>query len=240
MARLLWDQTGEKFYETGVNQGVLYVYDSAAADPTKAYGPGVAWNGLSSVSETPSGAEANKIYADNINYLNLYSAEEFGATIEAYTYPDAFKACDGTAEIVNGAFIGQQTRKTFGFCFKTIIGNDVDGDAKGYKLHLIYGCKASPSEAQYQTVNDSPEAIAFSWEITTTPIAIGKINNVPYNPASRIVIDSTKFTTEAQKAALAALEDKLFGTDTSGQTAGTDAYLPLPAEVVQTLTVANG
>lgn len=240
MARLLWDQTGEKFYETGVNQGVLYVYDSAAADPTKAYCPGVAWNGLSSVSETPSGAEANKIYADNINYLNLYSAEEFGATIEAYTYPDAFKACDGTAEIVNGAFIGQQTRKTFGFCFKTIIGNDVDGDAKGYKLHLIYGCKASPSEAQYQTVNDSPEAIAFSWEITTTPIAIGKINNVQYNPTSRIVIDSTKFTTEAQKAALAALEDKLFGTDTSGQTAGTDAYLPLPAEVVTTLTVANG
>ena len=240
MARLLWDQTGEKFYETGVNQGVLYVYDSAAQDPTKAYCPGVAWNGLSSVSESPSGAEANKIYADNINYLNLYSAEEFGATIEAYTYPDEFKACDGTAEIVNGAFIGQQTRKTFGFCFKTIIGNDVDGDAKGYKLHLIYGCKASPSEAQYQTVNDSPEAIAFSWEITTTPIAIGKINNVPYNPTSRIVIDSTKFTTEAQKAALAALEDKLFGTDTSGQTAGTDAYLPLPAEVVQTLTVANG
>lgn len=240
MARLLWDQTGEKFYETGVNQGVLYVYDSAAADPTKAYCPGVAWNGLSSVSESPSGAEANKIYADNINYLNLYSAEEFGATIEAYTYPDEFKACDGTAEIVNGAFIGQQTRKTFGFCFKTIIGNDVDGDAKGYKLHLIYGCKASPSEAQYQTVNDSPEAIAFSWEITTTPIAIGKINNVQYNPTSRIVIDSTKFTTEAQKAALALLEDKLFGTDTSGQTAGTDAYLPLPAEVVSTLTVANG
>lgn len=240
MARLLWDQTGEKFYETGVNQGVLYVYDSAAADPTKAYCPGVAWNGLSSVSESPSGAEANKIYADNINYLNLYSAEEFGATIEAYTYPDEFKACDGTAEIVNGAFIGQQARKTFGFCFKTIIGNDVDGDAKGYKLHLIYGCKASPSEAQYQTVNDSPEAIAFSWEITTTPIAVGKINNKQYNPTSRIVIDSTKFTTEAQKAALADLEDKLFGTDTSGQTAGTDAYLPLPAEVVSTLTVANG
>ena len=234
MARLLWDQTGEKFYETGVNQGVLYVYDSAAADPTKAYGPGVAWNGLSSVSESPSGAEANKIYADNINYLNLYSAEEFGATIEAYTYPDEFKICDGTAEIVNGAFIGQQTRKTFGFCFKTIIGNDVDGDGKGYKLHLIYGCKASPSEAQYQTVNDSPEAIAFSWEITTTPINIGKIGGKDYNPSSRIVIDSTKFTTEAQKAALAALEDKLFGT------ADTDPYLPLPAEVVTTLTVANG
>ena len=240
MARLLWDQTGEKFYETGVNQGVLYPYDSSAADPTKAYGPGVAWNGLSSVSESPSGAEANKIYADNINYLNLYSAEEFCATIEAYTYPDEFKACDGTAELITGAYVGQQTRKAFGFCFKTIIGNDTEGDAKGYKLHLIYGCKASPSESQYQTVNDSPEAIAFSWEITTTPIAIGRINGVDYNPASRIVIDSTKFTTEAQKAKLTALENKLFGTNASGQEEGTDPYLPLPAEVVSTLSGSAG
>ena len=240
MARLLWDQTGEKFYETGVNQGVLYPYDSAAADPKKAYGPGVAWNGLSSVSESPSGAEANKIYADNINYLNLYSAEEFGATIEAYTYPDEFKACDGTAELIAGAYVGQQTRKTFGFCFKAIIGNDTEGDAKGYKLHLIYGCKASPSEAQYQTVNDSPEAIAFSWEITTTPVTIGRINGVDYNPASRIVIDSTKFTTEKQKKALADLENKLFGTNAEGQEEGTDPYLPLPAEVVETLTVSAG
>lgn len=240
MARLLWDQTGEKFYETGVNQGVLYPYDSSAADPKKAYGPGVAWNGLSSVSESPSGAEANKIYADNINYLNLYSAEEFGATIEAYTYPDEFKACDGTAELITGAYVGQQTRKAFGFCFKTIIGNDTEGDAKGYKLHLIYGCKASPSESQYQTVNDSPEAIAFSWEITTTPITIGRINGVDYNPASRIVIDSTKFTTEKQKKALADLENKLFGTNAEGQVEGTDPYLPLPAEVVETLTVSAG
>lgn len=240
MARLLWDQTGEKFYETGVNQGVLYPYDSSAADPTKAYGPGVAWNGLSSVSESPSGAEANKIYADNINYLNLYSAEEFGGTIEAYMYPDEFKACDGTAELITGAYVGQQTRKAFGFCFKTIIGNDTEGDAKGYKLHLIYGCKASPSEAQYQTVNDSPEAIAFSWEFTTTPIAIGKINGTEFKPASRIVIDSTKFTTEAQKAKLTALEDKLFGTNASGQEEGTDPYLPLPAEVVSTLSASAG
>ena len=199
MSKLVWDTTGDKTYETGLDHGVLYPITSEGT-----YTPGVAWNGLSSVSESPSGAEANAIYADNIKYLNLYSAEEFGATVEAYTYPTEWEECDGSASIANGVVLGQQERKTFGLCYRTVLGNDVGGDKYGYKLHLIYGAKASPSERQYQTINDSPEAITFSWEITTTPV-----NVTGHKPVSCITIDSTK----ADPAKLKNLEDILYGTN---------------------------
>lgn len=217
MSRLIWDNTGERYYETGVKKGVLYPMDASGA-----YTNGVVWNGLSSVQESPSGAEANAIYADDIKYLELRSAEEFGATVEAYTYPDEFAICDGSAELAPGLMAGQQSRKRFGFCYRSIIGNDTETDSYGYKLHLIYNAMASPSERQYQTVNDSPEAITFSWEMTTTPIAIG-IGD--YKPTSSLTIDSTKVNPNA----LAALEDVLYGTENE------DARLPLPAEVVEIL-----
>ena len=219
MSKLVWDTTGDRTYETGLNHGVLYPINNSGA-----YTPGVAWNGLSSVSESPSGAEANAIYADNIKYLNLYSAEEFGATIEAYTYPDEWAQCDGSADLLPGVSLGQQNRKTFGLCYRTVLGNDVDGDEHGYKLHLIYGCKASPSERQYQTINDSPEAITFSWEITTTPINVNG-----FKPVSNVTIDSTKV--DATK--LAALEEVLYGKDptTEGGNDGVDPRLPLPDEI---------
>lgn len=216
MPRLIWDNTGERLYETGVKRGVLYPYDST--DPSNPYPKGVVWNGLSSVSESPSGAEANNIYADDIKYLELRSAEEFGATVEAYTYPDEFAVCDGSAEVADGVMIGQQTRQRFGFSYRSILGNDTETDSYGYKLHLIYNAMASPSERQYQTVNDSPEAIAFSWEMTTTPVAVEG-----YKPTASMVIDSSK----ADKAALAALEDVLYGTDNE------EARLPLPGEVIE-------
>lgn len=209
--KLVWDKTGEKFYETGISNGVLYPINAQGN-----YTPGVAWNGLTSVSESPSGAEPNALYADNIKYLNLYSAEEFGATLEAYTYPDEFAACDGSANIAAGVKLGQQSRKTFGLAYKTLFGNDVAGQDYAYKLHLIYGCMASPSEKQYQTVNDSPDAITFSWEISTTPV-----NVTGFKPTSCITIDSEKVPADK----LAALEDILFGT------ASTDPRLPLPDEV---------
>ena len=166
MAKLVWDETGKRLYETGVSQGVLYPQSGGT------YPNGVAWNGLTAVTESPSGAEATPLYADNIKYLNLFSAEEFGATIEAYTYPDEFMACDGSAQIAKGAYIGQQNRKQFGMCYKTLLGNDVNANDHGYKLHIIYGAMASPSEKAYATVNDSPEAITFSWEVTTTPVNV--------------------------------------------------------------------
>lgn len=219
MAKLVWDKTGERLYETGVKQGVLYVQDN-----TGAYPKGVAWNGLISVTESPSGAEATPMYADDIKYLNLYSAEEFGATVEAYTYPEEFAACDGSAELVEGAYLGQQPRKAFGMCYKTILGNDTKGNNNGYKLHIIYGAMAAPSEKAYATVNDSPEAITFSWELTTTPV-----NVEGYEPTSYIVIDSTKVNAEK----LTALEAKLFG-DTSSE-----AQLPLPDEI-KTLLSTEG
>jgi uncharacterized repeat protein (TIGR02543 family) len=225
MAKLLWDQSGERTYETGVDHGILFVQDAGV------YGNGIAWNGLTTVTESPSGAEASAIYADNIKYLNLYSAEEFGATIEAYTYPDEFGVCDGSAEIATGISIGQQERKSFGFAYRTRLGNDQDGDSYGYKIHLIYGCMAAPTEKGYATINDSPEAISFSWSITTT-----KQDVEGFKPTSLITIDSTKFTSVEAKARLKALEDKLYGTDGSSGTPGTDAYLPLPAEVISTLT----
>ena len=210
MAKLIWDKTGERLYETGVKQGVLYVQEAGA------YPKGVAWNGLTAVTESPSGAEATPLYADDIKYLNLMSAEEFGATIEAYTYPDEFKVCNGEADLVTGISIGQQARKTFGMCYRTAIGNDVDGSDYGYKLHLIYGALAAPSEKAYATINDSPEAITFSWEVTTTPV-----NVTGFKPTSYVVIDSTKV--DAEK--LAALEAKLYGDES------TEAMLPLPDEI---------
>lgn len=198
MGKLKWDQTGEKTYETGIDQGVLYPQVNAA------YPKGVAWNGLSSVSESPSGADENAIYADNIKYLVLRSAEDIGFTIEAYTYPDEWEACDGIASMASGVKIGQQTRQSFGLSYRTKIGNDTDGDSHGYKLHLAYNCSASPSERSYQTVNDSPEAISFSWEISTTPVTIEG-----FKPASLITIDSTK----VDSTKLATLEEILYGSD---------------------------
>ena len=220
MAKITWDDTGKRIYETGVDHGVLYPYGTSEAP----YGTGVAWNGLTNVSENPSGAEPSPIYADNIKYVNLMSNEEFGATIEAYTYPDEFAECDGSKELAPGVYAGQQARKTFGLSYRTKIGNDVDGEDYGYKLHLIYGALAAPSERSYATINDSPEAITFSWEISTTPVEVtgGK-------PTACITIDSTKV--DATK--LAALEKILYGDGATGP------KLPLPDEVAEMLK-ANG
>lgn len=213
MAKLVWDETGQRFYETGVDHGVLYIPDAQGI-----YADGVAWNGLTTVTETPSGAEANAQYADNIKYLNLFSAEEFGATIEAFTYPDQFAQFDGLATPSSGVTIGQQTRKTFGLSFRTKVGNDVAGDNYGYKLHMLYGCSASPSEKAYNTINDSPEAITFSWEVTTNPVPAGGT----LKPTALITVDSTKVVA----ANLTNLENALYGT------AGTSPRLPLPDEIV--------
>lgn len=225
MARLVWDKTGERLYETGVSQGVLYPQSSGT------YPKGVAWNGLTTVTESPSGAEATALYADNIKYLNLFSAEEFGATIEAYTYPDEFMECDGSAQYAKGAYIGQQNRKSFGLCYKSLLGNDTDGQDHGYKLHIIYGAMASPSEKAYATVNDSPEAITFSWEVTTTPV-----NVTGFEPTATIVIDSTK----CDAGKLKELEDILYGSDTGGSGSGTEPRLPLPDEIATTLGEVDG
>ena len=218
MSKLKWDQIGEKTYETGVKQGVLYPMANGL------YPTGVAWNGLTAVTESPSGAEATPLYADDIKYLNLISAEQFGATVEAYTYPDEFGACDGSAALATGVAIGQQSRKTFGLCYRTTFGNDADGADYGYKLHLIYGAMAAPSEKGYATINDSPEAITFSWAITTTPVAV-----TGFKPTASITIDSTK----ADPTKLAALEAILYGTDAGegGTPEATVARLPLPDEV---------
>lgn len=211
MSALVWDQRSERLYETGVDRGVLYPVTN------NAYGTGVAWNGLTAVNESPSGAEPSDIYADNIKYLTLRSAETYGATIEAYTYPDEFAECDGSATVATGVTIGQQTRKSFGLCYRTLVGNDTDGQDHGYKLHLIYGCTASPSEKSYQTVNDSPEAITFSWEVSTTPV-----NVEGHKPTAQLIVDSTK----VDKAKLATLEAQLYGGESS------DPKLPTPAEVI--------
>ncbi len=219
MSVLTWDAIGEKFYETGVDKGVLYTGTGNGAIA-------VAWNGLVSVSESPSGAEATPIYADNIKYLNLVSAEQFGATIEAYTYPDEFAECDGTMEIAVGAFAGQQTRKPFGLCYRTVLGNDVEGNDYGYKLHLIYNCLAAPSEKAYSTINESPEAITFSWEVSTTPIQVTTaVNGKKVKPMASLTIDSTK--TDPEK--MADLEALLYGS------ADKEAKLPTPDEVITLL-----
>ena len=216
MAKLKWDQTGERLYETGVKNGVLYPQADGGTYPK-----GVAWNGLSTVTESPSGAEASAVYADDGKYLNLYSTEEFAATVEAYTYPDEFAECDGSAQIAEGVTVGQQSRKTFGMSYKTTLGNDTAANKYGYKLHIIYGAKAAPSEKAYATINDSPEAITFSWELSTTPVSVSGLE-----PTASLVIDSTKADPEKLKA----LEDILYGKD--GET-GTDVAprLPLPDEI---------
>ena len=218
MAKLVWDESGKRLYETGVEKGVLYVQGENGE-----YQNGVAWNGLTAVTESPSGAEPTALYADDIKYLELFSAEEFGATIEAYTYPAEFEACDGSASLGEGVTIGQQDRKAFGLCYRTIVGNDVKGNENGYKLHLIYGAKAKPSEKAYATVNDSPEAVTFSWEVSTTPV-----NVAGFKPTASVTIDSTKVTPEKLKL----IEDKLYGT------ASEEATLPLPDEIKQIIAGA--
>lgn len=220
MSKLTWDSTGERLYETGVKQAALYVQESGA------YPKGVAWNGITAVTESPSGAEATALYADDTKYLSLISAEELGATIEAYMYPDEFAECDGSASIATGVSIGQQKRKTFGLAYKTTLGNDVESNDYGYKLHLIYGALAAPSEKAYATINDSPEAITFSWEVTTTPVSVKG-----HKPTSLITIDSTK----ADKKKLAALEEILYGKDPTTPEAhdGVEPRLPLPDEIAE-------
>ena len=219
MSKLVWDQTGTREYETGVKNGVLYPQGENGTYPA-----GYAWNGLISVTESPSGAEATPLYADDIKYLNLMSNEEFGATIEAYMSPEEFDECDGTASLAAGISIGQQKRKQFGMAYKTTIGNDVDGNDYGYKIHIIYGALAAPSEKAYSTINDSPEAITLSWEVTTTPVTVEG-----FKPTSTVVIDSTK----VDKTKLAALEAVLFGSESEG------ARLPLPDEIVSIIGTAS-
>lgn len=216
MAKLVWDQTGERFYETGVKNVVLYKYDSVKSD----YGNGVAWNGVTSISESPSGADSSAFYADDIKYLELRAAEDFGATIEAYTYPDEWKECDGQASPIAGLTIGQQTRVKFGLCYRTVLGNDAVGDSYGYKLHIIYNATASPSERSYESINDSPEPATMSWEMSSTPV-----NVTGYKATSLITIDSTKV--DADK--LAALEEKLYGGESAEPT------LPSPDAVIALL-----
>lgn len=218
MSKLVWDNTGERLYETGVSKGVLYIPTAGV------YNKGVAWNGLTAVTESPSGAEATPLYADDIKYLNLMSNEEFGCTIEAYTYPDEFAECDGSASLSDGVYIGQQARKTFGFCYRTVIGNDTENNDHGYKLHLIYGCLAAPSEKSYATINDSPEAITFSWEVSTTPVNVSG-----HKPTACITIDSTK----VEPSKLTALETTLYGSD------DVEPKLPLPDEIAQIFAAAG-
>jgi hypothetical protein len=219
MTVLVWDQVGERRYETGVDRGVLYLPD-ASGD----YNTGVAWNGLTTVNETPSGAAATPQFADNIKYLNLVAHEEFGATVDAYTYPDEFALCDGTVEPVDGVHIGQQSRKLFGLCYRTRLGNDLEGNDYGYKLHLVYGALAAPSQKSYGTINDTPAAIAFSWAVTTTPVAV-----TDAKPTALVTVDSTR----VDPAKLAALEAILYGTPTD------DPRLPLPDEVIALLSAGE-
>lgn len=219
--KIVWDETGKRLYETGVDRGVLYVQDEAGAYPQ-----GVAWNGLTAVTESPTGAEPTPLYADNIKYLNLFSTEEFGATVEAYTYPDEFEECDGSAELSKGVVIGQQPRKSFGLCYRTAIGNDIDGTDHGYKLHLIYGAKAAPSDKGYQTINDTPDAITFSWEVTTTPVPVAD-----FKPTASLIIDSTKVEPEK----LTALEEILYGKAAEDPETAIEGRLPLPDEVLSLL-----
>ncbi len=236
MSKIVWDATGQKRFETGDDHGVLYLLDNSGA-----YSTGVAWNGLTAVTESPSGADATDLWADNIKYASLRAAETYGGTIEAYTYPDEFAVCDGSAEIGTGATIGQQSRKKFGFSFRTRVGNDIDPEV-GYKLHLVYGCTASPSDRSYQTVNESPDAITFSWEFTTDPVNVtGSFNGTAwaetgqtFKPTSCVILDSTK----VPAAKMTAIENILYGTNGVGTSDGTSARLPLPDEVASILNAA--
>lgn len=218
MSKIVWDKTGERLYETGVDHGVLYPVQE---DGT--YSLGVAWNGLTAITESPSGAEATPLFADNIKYLNMVSAEDFGCTIEAYTYPDEFAECDGSATIATGVNIGQQARKTFGLCYRTIVGNDVESNGHGYKLHLLYGCLAAPSEKSYTSVNDSPEAITFSWEVSATPV-----NVTGHKPTACLTIDSTKVAAEK----MAAIEEALYGSTSA------EPKMLMPDEIVAIINAA--
>lgn len=224
MSKIVWDAAGKHQYETGVSRGVLYPMNDAGDN----YDKGVAWNGLSSISESPEGAEVSSIYADNQKYLNLISVEDFKGSIEAYTYPDEFAECDGSAEIGTGVSIGQQTRKKFAVCYRTEVGNDLNAEA-GYKIHIVYNCLASPSERSYETVNDSPEAITFSWEFSTTPVSVAG-----FKPTATVIIDSTKMTDAKLKKALAEIEDKLYGTDASSapEVQATEPTLLMPDEIM--------
>ena len=215
MARLIWDEVGQRFFETGVKNGVLYVQDNDGS-----YKNGVVWNGLTAVTEIPSGAEETPLYADDVKYLTLRSAEEFGATVEAYTYPEEFEQCDGSASIADGVTIGQQARRAFGLCYRTSVGNDIQGQNFSYKLHLIYGCTVAPSEKSYSTINDNPEAITFSWELSTVPVPVEG-----FNPTASLVIDASKVDEGKMKQ----LEDALFGADEN------EAKLLLPNEIMAML-----
>lgn len=214
MTKLVWDDESSRIYETGTDRGVLYPKTVGGA-----YGTGVAWNGLTAVTESPSGAEETKLFADNIKYLSLYSAEEFGGTIEAYTYPDEWEECDGSKELAPGVHIGQQARKGFGLCYRTVIGNASEGESYGYKIHIVYNGMASPSEKSYSTINDSPEAITFSWQFSTTPTSFGE----NLKPSATLVIDSTKIAEDK----LTAIEALLYGSTTE------DPTLPTPARIIE-------
>ena len=215
MARLIWDEVGQRFFETGVKNGVLYVQDNDGS-----YKNGVVWNGLTAVTESPSGAEETPLYADDVKYLTLRSAEEFGATVEAYTYPEEFEQCDGSASIADGVTIGQQARRAFGLCYRTSVGNDIQGQNFSYKLHLIYGCTVAPSEKSYSTINDNPEAITFSWELSTVPVPVEG-----FNPTASLVIDASK----VDEGKMQQLEDALFGAESN------EAKLLLPNEIMEML-----
>ena len=223
--KIVWDAVGEHLYETGVDRGVFYEFDTT----NKVYTNGVAWNGLTAVNEQPSGAEASPLYADNIKYLNLMSAEQYAATIEAYYCPDEFMACDGFVSLTDGVIIGQQPRKIFGFCYRTLIGSDTEGTAKGYKIHLVYNCQASPSEKSHATVNESPEAATLSWSISTTPVDVAN-----QKPTATLEIDTTKLTDNQRKA----IEDVLYGLDAGDNQVATTPRMPLPAEVASIITSA--
>lgn len=214
MAKLVFNGVGDRLFETGVKKGVLFVMGEGGT-----YEKGVVWNGLTAVTEKPSGAETTNLYADDVKYVVIYGAEEFEATIEAYTYPEEFEQCDGSAALVTGVNVGQQTRKTFAFCYTTSLGNDTEGQDFGYKIHIIYGCKAKPSEKSYSTINDSPEAVTFSWDVSTVPVPVEGMN-----PTATVVIDSTRLDSSKLKA----LEDKLYGTESS------ESELPLP-DAIKTL-----
>lgn len=236
MSKLLWDQTGDRVYETGVDKVALFTEKETVKNSLKAFKKGTAWNGITGVTESPSGADANDIYADNIKYATLRAAETFGATVEAYTYPDDFAECDGSAEPIQGVRIGQQSRKPFGLAYRTDVGDDTDSSVdpdNNYKLHLIWNATASPSEKAYSTINESPEATTFSWELSTTPIAVPG-----YKPTASMVIDTTKLTSEG-KTRLAMLEDILYGTDGGDGVEGTEPYLPTPAAVINLMKTGS-